>query len=80
MTLVVVKIVILKPCEVIETYSGEWHVHAPAKGQVYWFVCKFFPKPASSLALASNGFDDWHNCYLIQTYENSEKHRNAMLT
>ena len=33
---------------------------------------------ASSSALASDGFDDWHNSYLIQTHENLEKHRNAM--
>ena len=39
-----------------------------------------FPLNASSSALASDGFDDWHNSYLIQTHENSEKHTNAMLT
>ena len=47
---------------------------------MYCFVCKLFPNHASSSALASDGFDDWHNSYLIQAYENSEKHTNAMLT
>ena len=63
-----------------ETYSREWLVYSPAKGRVYCFVCKLFPNHASSSALASDGFDDWHNSYLIQTHENSEKHTNAMLT
>ncbi|CAI5765043.1 Hypothetical predicted protein [Podarcis lilfordi] len=31
------------------------------------------------VALANEGFDDWHNRHLIQSHENSEKHRNAML-
>ena len=39
-----------------------------------------FSKLCTSSAFASDGFDDWHNSYLIQTHENSEKHRNAMLT
>ena len=63
-----------------ETYCREWLVYSPAKGRVYCFVCKLFPNHASSSALASDGFDDWHNCYLIQAHENSENHRNAMLT
>ena len=49
-----------------------------AKGRIYCFVCKVFPNHASSSTLASDGFDDWHN--LIQANENSEKHRNAMLS
>ena len=52
----------------------------PAKGRIYCFVCKLFPNQAFSSALAFDGFDDWHNSYLIQAHENSEKHRNAMLT
>ena len=63
-----------------ETYSKERLVYSPAKGRVYCFVCKLFPNHASSSALASDGFDDWHNSYLIQAHENSEKHTNAMLT
>ena len=50
----------------------------PHRDGYFAFVCKLFPSRASSSALASDGFDDWHNSYLIQTHENSEKHRNAM--
>ena len=52
----------------------------PQKGKIYCFVCKLFPNHVSSLVLASDGFDNWHNSYLIQIHENSEKHKNAMLT
>ena len=51
-----------------ETYSREWLVYSPEKGRVYCFVCKLFPNHASSSALASDGFDDWHNSYLIQAH------------
>ena len=61
-----------------ETYSREWLVYSPAKGRVYCFVCKLFPTHASSSALASDGFGDWHSSYLIQAHENSKKHTNAM--
>ncbi|XP_032893241.1 zinc finger MYM-type protein 5-like [Amblyraja radiata] len=64
-----------------ETYSREWLVYSPSKGRIYCFVCKLFPNIASSAtSLASEGFDNWQNPRLIQTHENSEKHRNAMLT
>ena len=47
----------------------------------FCFVCKLFPNISSpTTALASEGFDDWHNSVLIKTHENSENHRNAMLT
>ena len=62
-----------------EAYSREWLVYSPAKGRVCCFVCKLFPNHASS-TLASDGFDDWCDSYLMQAHENSEKHRNAMLT
>ena len=54
-----------------ETYSRKWLVYFPAKERVYCFVRKLFPNHASS-ALASDGFDDWHNSYLIQAHENTE--------
>ena len=61
-----------------ETYCREWLVYSPAERRVFCFVCKLFPSNASCSALDSHGFDGWHNSYLIQTHENSEKHRNAM--
>ena len=64
-----------------EKLDREWLVYSPLKGQVFCFVCKLFPNISSpTTALASEGFDDWHNSVLIKTHENSENHRNAMLT
>ena len=51
-----------------------------SKGWVYCFVCKLSNTASPVTALASGGFDDWQNSYLIETRENSEKHRTSMLT
>jgi len=64
-----------------ETYNRVWLVYSPSKGRVYCFVCKLFPNTASSdIASVYEGFYDWKNSFLIQTHENTENHRNAMLT
>ncbi|XP_075215272.1 zinc finger MYM-type protein 5-like [Lycorma delicatula] len=63
-----------------EKYTLEWLVYSPSKGRVFCFVCKLFPNIASSATALSEGFNDWENPATIQTHENSENHRNAMLT
>ncbi|XP_013772657.1 zinc finger MYM-type protein 5-like [Limulus polyphemus] len=61
-----------------EIYDREWLVYSPTTGCVYCFVCKLFS--TSTAALASGGFPDWQNPIAIQSHENSEEHRTALLT
>ena len=62
-----------------EKCNREWLIYSPQKAEI--LLClQTLSKLYTSSAFASDGFDDWHNSYLIQTHENSEKHRNAMLT
>ena len=41
---------------------AESGLYVPRRRTGISFVCKLFPNHASS-ALASDGFDDWHNSY-----------------
>ena len=46
-------------------------------GCIYCFVCQLFS--TSATALDSDGFSDWRNPIAIQTQENSDNHRRALL-
>ncbi|XP_075232504.1 zinc finger MYM-type protein 1-like [Lycorma delicatula] len=63
-----------------EKYTPEWLVYSPSKCRVFCFVCKLFSNTASSATvLTSEGFNDRKTPDIIQTHENSENYRNAIL-
>ncbi|KAL8172691.1 UNVERIFIED_CONTAM: hypothetical protein K2H54_008433 [Gekko kuhli] len=56
-----------------EALTGQGEAKEPQENNVNSQILQFTP------ALATEEFDDWQKPHLIQTHENSEKHRNAML-
>ena len=60
-----------------ETVERTWLVYSETSGKVYCSACKLFSDKENAL---SHGFDDWKNVHHITGHENSNAHRNSVMS
>jgi len=66
--------------------SGEkilrsWLLYSPSNGSIFCFACRLFKSNSNSAFASDDGFSDWnHSTACISQHENSQCHRDAMLT